>query len=509
MNYHFLLQKSSLLERQALGSHQAAVIFLLIGRRSTMPTIRFGTDGWRSILAEDFTFPNVRSVTQAIANHVIAAGRKDQGIVVGYDRRFLSDKFGRAAADVLAASGIPVYLTKKDTPTPVTAFAVVQLQAAGAVMITASHNPPEYNGIKFIPYYGGPALPEVTRDIEAHLEKVLANGGVQQADLCRVDGSDPVRIIDPFQDYLEHLRRLIDGAKIKEAGLKVVVDPMYSCGAGYLETLLAGFGCQVEAIHQDYNPLFGGRLPEPNAANLPELIEKVKNGKAHLGLALDGDADRFGIVDGDGSFLTANQVLVLTLYHLLENRRWKGTQVARTVATTHMLNRIGEHYGVKVLETPVGFKYIAKALQDPGTLMGGEESGGMSIRGHLPEKDGILAAALMVELVAVSGRSLSATIREIEQRFGASVSQRLDIHVDICDKETIVEKIAALYPAQVAGLPVVERQTCDGVKIILKDGSWALVRASGTEPLFRLYVEAKDLEQLSQIQAEIRFLVGL
>ncbi|MEW6662197.1 MAG: phosphoglucomutase/phosphomannomutase family protein [Bacillota bacterium] len=473
-----------------------------------MPSISFGTDGWRSIMAEDFTFPNVRSVSQAIANHIIAAGRRDQGVVVGYDRRFLSDKFGQAVAEVLAANGIPVLLTKKDTPTPVTAFAVVRHKAAGAVMITASHNPPEYNGIKFIPHYGGPALPEITKDIEAQLEKVLATGGVQRIDPCRVEGVNLVRVIDPFQDYLNHLGGLINGEKIRAAGSRVIIDPMYSCGTGYLETLLGDFGCQVEAIHQEHNPLFGGRLPEPNAVNLPELIERVKQRGAHLGLALDGDADRFGIVDRDGSFLTANQVLVLTMYHLLENRRWEGTRVARTVATTHMLDRIGENYGVHVVETPVGFKYIGKALQDPGTLMGGEESGGMSIRGHLPEKDGILAAALMVELVATTGKPLLTILREIEERFGASVSQRLDIHVDICTKETIMEKMAGLNPVKVAGLPVVERHTVDGVKIVLGDGSWALVRASGTEPLFRLYVEAKDQEQLKRIQQEIRSEVG-
>lgn len=473
-----------------------------------MPLILFGTDGWRSIMAEDFTFPNVRSVTQAIAGHIIAAGRKEQGVVVGFDRRFLSDKFAQAAAEVFAANGIPVLLTKKDTPTPVTAFAVVRNQAAGAVMITASHNPPEYNGIKFIPHYGGPALPEITRDIEARLEKILAAGGVLRNDPCLVDGVNLITLIDPFQDYLAHLRGLIDGAKIRPAGLKVVIDPMYSCGTGYLETLLGEFGCQVEAIHQEHNPLFGGRLPEPNAVNLPELIEKVKETGAHLGLALDGDADRFGIIDRDGSFLTANQVLVLTMYHLLENRRWEGTKVVRTVATTHMLDRIGESYGVKVVETPVGFKFIGQALLDPGSLMGGEESGGMSIRGHLPEKDGILAAALMVELVASTGKSLLAILKEIEDRFGPSVSQRLDIHVDICDKDIIMERMAGLNPVQVAGQPVVERHTIDGVKIVLADGSWALVRASGTEPLFRLYVEAKNQEQLKQIQQEVRLEVG-
>lgn len=459
-------------------------------------------------MAEDFTFPNVRSVTQAIAGHIIAAGRKEQGVVVGFDRRFLSDKFAQAAAEVFAANGIPVLLTKKDTPTPVTAFAVVRNQAAGAVMITASHNPPEYNGIKFIPHYGGPALPEITRDIEARLEKILAAGGVLRNDPCLVDGVNLITLIDPFQDYLAHLRGLIDGAKIRPAGLKVVIDPMYSCGTGYLETLLGEFGCQVEAIHQEHNPLFGGRLPEPNAVNLPELIEKVKETGAHLGLALDGDADRFGIIDRDGSFLTANQVLVLTMYHLLENRRWEGTKVVRTVATTHMLDRIGEFYGVKVVETPVGFKFIGQALLDPGSLMGGEESGGMSIRGHLPEKDGILAAALMVEVVASTGKSLLAILKEIEDRFGPSVSQRLDIHVDICDKDIIMERMAALNPVQVAGQPVVQRHTVDGVKIVLADGSWALVRASGTEPLFRLYVEAKSQEQLEQIQQEVRLEVG-
>ncbi|KKM09924.1 phosphoglucomutase [Clostridiales bacterium PH28_bin88] len=460
-------------------------------------------------MAEDFTFSNLRAVVQAIAGYLLDEGQASRGVVVGYDRRFLSEHFAAASAEVLAGNGIPVLLTAEATPTPVTAFAVKQHETAGAVMLTASHNPPEYNGIKFIPHYAGPALPETTKAIEAGLHRVLQNGRVRRLNMGEAEAQGLVKRINPAGAYLDHLRQVVDMAAIRRAGLKVVVDPMFGAGSGYLETLLGEAGCQVEAIHHQRDPLFGGRLPEPNEANLPELVGRVRESGAHLGLALDGDADRFGIVDAGGVYLTANQVLVLALYHLLHRRGWQGRVVARTVATTHMLDRIAEEYGMDVQETAVGFKYIGQSLREKDTVLGGEESGGMSIRGHLPEKDGILAAALMAEAVAVAGTTLAGVMVEIAGRFGTLVSKRLDLHVSPEDKQRVLNYLAEYRPVKVAGVPVLERINVDGTKVVMADGSWALVRPSGTEPLFRLYAEAKDHARLALIQQDLRQDLGI
>lgn len=474
-----------------------------------MKIIKFGTDGWRAVMAEGFTFANLRMATEAVARYLDIQGNEKK-IVVGYDQRFQSEKFAEAVAEVLAAHGITVLLTESATPTPVVAFAVLQYQASGAIMLTASHNPPEYNGIKFIPYYAGPAMPEVTDEIEKHLEVVLNTGeGVKSVALEEAINQGLVEYFQPQDLYLKQMRAIIKTDLICRANLKVVVDPMYGAGAGYLEKFLDQKSTVI-AIHSKRDPLFGGGLPDPVESRLQELSRRVKDEKAHVGLALDGDADRFGVVDADGKYFSPNEVLPMLLYYLIESRGWKKGSVARTVATSHMLDRIADTYGLKLHETPVGFKYIGLALREKEGLLGGEESGGMSIRGHIPEKDGILAGLLVAEMLATSGgKPLSELQKEMHNKFGELVSRRVDVKVRNDTKKLVIEKLRTYRPERMGGILVKKRLTIDGYKFVMDDNSWVLIRASGTEPVFRIYVEASDSNQLAQIQEEVRTYLGI
>jgi len=466
--------------------------------------ISFGTDGWRGIMADDFTLANVGLVSGAIADYIIDKGLAARGVVIGYDNRFMSERFADLVAGVLVQLGIPVLIGTRAMPTPVTAFAVKHHQAAGAVMLTASHNPPEYNGIKFIPDYAGPALPETTAQIEALLKRRLA-GEQPHAPV-----SIPARReeIDPSEAYIEHVRSLVDIEAIRQAGLKVVVDPLYGAGIGYLDRMLGDLGVTVTALHNYRDPLFGGSLPDPSAAKLGELRDTLLSQGADLGLGLDGDADRLGVIDSDGSYISPNQLLALVYYHLLTVRGWRGP-VARTVATTHLVNRIAEAYGELTTETAVGFKYIGQCLLEKGSICGGEESGGLSIHGHVPEKDGILGGMLAAEIRAVHGKPLGAILDEIGERFGRVYSERIDLRTTPEHKAAVLETVQNLAPDTLASVEVRERITIDGTKLVLDDGAWVLIRASGTEPVFRIYTEANSPEQLQNIQTEIRRLTAL
>jgi len=491
--------------------------------------IKFGTDGWRGIMADDFTFDNVRLVSRAVADYINAHQMGEKGIVVGYDNRFLADRFADTVAEVMVENGIPVYKTQSPTPTPVTAFGVKTWNTAGAVMITASHNPPEYNGLKFIPHYAGPALPHITGEIENNINRLqggivdrwdqeealaLAEMPVQEKtaglNMQAVDNpiKPEIKEIDPFPDYSRHMGNLIDVRAIGRAGLRLIVDPMYGCGIGYLEGLLREAGAEVQEIQCRRDPLFGGNLPEPTGKSLGELREWVLQEKAHLGLALDGDADRFGIIDVDGTYITPNQFLPLLYYHLVNKRGMRGP-VTRTVATTHMLDRMAGKYGEEVFETAVGFKYIGRNLLEKGCVLGGEESGGLSIKGHIPEKDGILAGFLAAEMVAIHGKSLGELVQDLHREFGPIFSNRLDVHTSPEQKERVLAEMENFAPQQLVGVPVVSRITLDGVKLVLRDGSWVLIRPSGTEPLFRIYAEAESENKVKELQEAVCSELGL
>ncbi len=466
--------------------------------------IKFGTDGWRAIIAEEFTFKNLRIVSQAIATYVNNSNDPGDGIVIGYDQRFLSEEFAQAVTEVLAANSIKVYLISKPAPTPVTAFAIKHWNCKGAVMLTASHNPSSYHGIKYIPYFAGPALPETTKKIEDNLNDLCAKKAeVRKISLHDVHDQKLLEMIDPKEYYINHLKNLIDFSSINNESVKIIIDPMYGAGVGYLEEFLSETYNDIIAIHNYRDPLFGGGMPEPKEDQLVQLKDKVLEEKADLGLALDGDADRFGIIDKNGSYINPNQVISLILDHLVSRKGWKGP-VARTVATTHTIDNLCCQTGDTVFETPVGFKYIGQALRDKGCILGGEESGGMSIKGHIPEKDGILACLLILEIVCLTKKTLTDNLYDLKQNCSCLASNRLDLRVSPDQKQQILDDIEKYKPEELLGKKVVDIITIDGIKIKLEDGSWVLIRPSGTEPLFRIYAEASTSDEVSLLQNEIK-----
>lgn len=468
-----------------------------------MGRINFGTDGWRAVIAEDFTFANVRAICQAIADYINTSDDPGTGVVIGYDQRFLSEEFAQAASEVMAANGVKVYLVASPTPTPVTAYAVKHWNCKGAVMFTASHNPAIYHGIKFIPYFAGPALPETTSQIEMLLNDIeLGKKQVKRIPFDKVDNEN-IAVIKPANSYLDHLKDIVDLSVIKRRSPKVVVDPMHGAGIGYLEEFLQESGCQVISIRSFRDPFFGGEMPEPKEEYLDKLKEKVLEENADIGMALDGDGDRFGVIDKNGEYFSPNQILVLILDHLVTIRGWSGP-VARTVATTHMIDRICTGIGEKSYETPVGFKYIGQELRGSGCILGGEESGGISVGNHIPEKDGILACLLILEMISASGVTVSKKYDQIQDRYGRCFSKRVDLKVLPEEKEKFLNRVQEYYPEEIGGKAVVERNTSDGVKLILEDGSWLLIRSSGTEPVFRIYTEAFTEEEIESLQQYIQ-----
>jgi phosphomannomutase len=459
-----------------------------------LPEIRFGTDGWRGIIAEDFTFANLKKVAFAIANYALKEDACSKGIIVGHDCRFLSEQFSATVASVLKGFGLKVYVVSEPLPTPAMAALVLNKDAFGAIMLTASHNPFFYHGLKFIPFYGGPATPEITSTIEGYLQEEVKNE-------LALEESGWEIIDNPRQIYFSFLEKMLQEDVFFNNPLKVVIDPLYGSGSGYLEDYLQKKGWKVVSLHTNRDPFFGGGIPEPKEEILKPLVEKVKEENASLGLALDGDADRFGIIDEKGNFVAPNTILAILYYHLLQRRNLKGG-VARTVATTHALDRLADYYGYEIVETPVGFKYIAQALLQGNIILGGEESGGMSIKGHIPEKDGILACLLVAEAVAASGKSLNELKEELFELIGPFYSQRWDIAIK--EESSHLKNILKDYaPAKLQGRPVMEHIVVDGTKLVLADGSWVLIRPSGTEPVVRIYIESSRPDLPEKIKSEV------
>ena len=474
--------------------------------------IKFGTSGWRALIAHDFTFDNVRLATQGIADYLKSEirnpkseiARRQPVIILGHDARFLGREFSLAAAEVLAANGITPLLCDRDTPTPVIAHTIRARRAIGGINMTASHNPAAWQGLKFSTFNGAPATTEVTKPVEANIQKLLdANWSFKAS----VVGTFKCKEIDPRPDYVKQIKKLVDFAAIKKAKLKVAVELMYGTGRGYLDSFLEDFGgAKVTRFHDHLDPLFGGHHPEPNAEGMAEVSKFIRSGKAQLGLGLDGDADRFGIVDQDGIWLTPNQILALALYHLKKNRGWTGA-VVRTVPTSHQVDEVAKLLGVKIHETPVGFKYIGALMESEPIIVGGEESGGLSVKGHVPEKDGVLACLLMAELVATERKSLGQILRALEKQTGEFHSDRLNVRLTEEGKAALLQKLAAGLD-RVGSFPVEKFITTDGYKYLLPGGEWVAFRASGTEPLIRCYLEAKTTGSLKRLRTACRGLLA-
>jgi phosphoglucomutase len=461
----------------------------------TKQTIHFGTSGWRGVIADDFTFAGVRRASAAIAGHVNAQ-KKNPKIVVGHDTRFFSPEFARTAAGVLRKNGCSIVFCSEPTPTPVLAHAIIHNKLDGGVNITASHNPAEYNGLKFSGPDGGPALPDITKDIEKRAAALPDDEESHFQDIA-----DDFDRIDPRGPYFALLKKMIRFDVLAKAKGNFAYDAVHGCGAGWLDRILTDHGLTVESIRTRRDVLFDGSGPDPSEVNLAPLKKLVLEKKSLAGLATDGDADRFGILDRDGTFVQPNHILGLVFDYLLETRGEKlGAQ--RSVATTHLIDAVARLHGVKAYETPVGFKYVGPLLREGKIALGGEESAGMTIHGHLPEKDGILACLLVAEMIAARQASLADQLRDLFRRVGAEFwPVRLNLHLPAEAQAKLPKRLLENF-TEFAGHKVAKTDRTDGLQLIFDDGSWILMRPSGTEPVVRIYTEAGKLATAQKLAQE-------
>jgi alpha-D-glucose phosphate-specific phosphoglucomutase len=463
-------------------------------------TIKFGTDGWRAVISETFTFANLRLVAQAMADFILEEDDVDSSVVIGFDTRFLSDRYAAELARVMAANNIQTWLARADTPTPAVSYAVVNKHATAGIMITASHNAPRYNGVKLKANYGGSASPAQNRRLEYFLERNLETA--RGPNLMNLeDAIRQKRIIkfDPSWAYYEHLSTLVDLDCISSAELRVVADGMYGAGRGVFGEMLARGRTHVHNIRHEMNPGFGGIHPEPITHHLGYLMSTIRSGHWDVGLATDGDADRIGAVDARGDFVDPHRIFALVLKYLIEKRGLDG-QVVRSVSTTRMIDRLADRHDMQLVETPVGFNHIADQMLRNNFLMGGEESGGMSIKGHIPEGDGILMGLLLLEVMADAGAPLHVLVDELISDLGPAQYARTDLLLTRpVAKDQMVKMLVDSAPADIDGVTVEEVQTTDGVKYFLDDGSWLLIRPSGTEPVLRVYAEAPNDDRVKAL----------
>jgi len=454
--------------------------------------IKFGTSGWRAVMAEEFTFANVRRAVHGIARYVVSQKPKGAKVIVGRDPRFLGETFCAMGSEILWAYGITPLVIAEPAPTPAISYAVTQAKADGAINFTASHNPPEYNGIKFSTPDGAPALPEATKRIEAEIVAFDASGGNEVGTKAA-----EAQALDPRRMYLSRLREIVDLNVIRKAGIRVVFDPFWGAARGYSDELLREGGVAVECVHDYRDVLFGGHAPEPDDHLLEDCRKKMRETKAQIGIATDGDADRFGILDEDGTFFQPNYVIALLFDYLVESRGWKNG-VGKSVATTNLINALARHHKVELHETPVGFKYIGELIKTDKICIGGEESAGLSIRHHVPEKDGVLAGLLCCEMVARRGKSLGKQLSELFAKVGSFCPQRENFRLTPEVKEKFTGKLRS-EPREFFGRKVGEVVRKDGLKLVFEDGSWVCYRLSGTEPVVRVYSEAASAAELTKL----------
>ena len=472
--------------------------------------IKFGTDGWRGIIADDYTYDSVRVATQGIAQYLVS--RPNPSAIVGYDTRFSSDLFAREVAQVLAANGVTVHLIDAPAPTQVSTYAILDKKASGGLVITASHNPYYFSGLKYKPEYAGSASPEVTNRLEEEIQRVQRGGRVRQVRFDDAARDGRITIFDPMPAYTAQINLLVKLDRIKAAGLRILHEPMYGASQGYVRALLSGGKTTVDEIHQERNPGFGGMHPEPIAQWMPEALERMRTGRYDLGIANDGDADRVGIIDERGQFINQLQVMALLMMYLVEKRGQKG-DVVRSLTSTSMADKLGERFGVKVHETPVGFKYIGPLMMELNAILGGEESGGFAFRGHIPERDGVLSGIMFADMIVDYGQPLSKILDHLIELVGPHFYARHDLHLDRQEyparRQEIYGRLQNETPTELAGGRIVRSRTDDGFKYYLEDGSWVLIRFSGTEPLIRVYSEAPSKERVDRLLAALEEKLGL
>jgi phosphomannomutase len=470
--------------------------------------IKFGTDGWRGIIGRDFTFANVEVVAQAIADYMNAQKPAVRQVLLGYDCRFMAGQFARRVGEVLAGNGFQPELLDRPCPTPYVSFEVKRRNLPGGIMVTASHNPPEFCGIKFKASFGGSATPAIVKEIESRLYQTTPQRVSTQPGFWRVRvGTNKVqyrpRIVDMrlSDEYFEHIKSLIDFRSVQKAKLRVVADAMHGSAQDLLEQILREYGIDCLSIRSKPDPLFGGVFPEPMEENLGALREAVRRSQAAIGLASDGDADRLGVMDGEGNYVNTHQVLALLILHLVRRRDWTG-KVVKTFSQTVLIERICQRLGLSYEIVPIGFKNITDLMLREDILIGGEESGGVGIKNHIPERDGILISLLMLEAVAQAGCSLRDMVLSLWKEFGEFHFERLDLHVPLDFGRDLVQRVKRDPPSWFAGLPLKRVETLDGTKLVFQDESWILFRQSGTEPLLRIYCEAGNGHQVKKMVDE-------
>ncbi len=469
-------------------------------------SIKFGTDGWRAIIAEDFTFDNVRLCAQGAADMMKYHSLAFRGFVVGYDTRFASAEFAAAVAEVTAANGVPTFLCDKAAPTPVIAYNLVAKDAGAGAIITASHNPAAYNGFKYKPDYGGSASPEIVEELESRIRSAESLGGAHRIPLGQARANGLLEYFDPEPDYLNHVASFVDLEAIRNAGLDIVVDSMHGAGAGYFAKLLSGGSTRVVDLRSKPNPAFPGMAqPEPIAHNLEPLINEVSDRTADVGFATDGDADRLGVVDDDGNFLTTLQTFALLCMHQLDTLGRKGPLV-RSITMTGMIDKLGAIYDVPVHETPVGFKYLGPVMMSEDALIAGEESGGYAFQGNVPERDGILSGLMLLDMMVKTELSIVDLLAELEAKVGPHHYDRLDLRFDESERNVVLARLQSAVPSSLAGKRVEQIDAQDGFRYLLTGGYWSLVRFSGTEPLLRIYAEAETPEDVRMLIEETRTL---
>ncbi len=468
--------------------------------------IKFGTDGWRGIIADDFTYENVRRVAQGTAEHMRSRSNEPLA-VVGYDCRFASEDFARTVAEIFATNGVRTLIFDRPSPTQVASWTVIDRKATGAAVITASHNPYQFNGIKYKPETGSSAPSEVIADLEQRINALI--------DTPRIDhraARELVSSYDPRPSYYAQIARMVDVDAIKGSGLRILHECMYGSGYGYVADLIGGGRTGVTELHNQRNPLFGGISPEPIRPNIDSAIAVMKVGGQDLCICTDGDADRVGIIDETGRFINQLQVFALLMLYLFEVRGMRGP-VIKTVNMTAMVDKLAADFGSRVFEVPVGFKNVAPKMMETDAVLGGEESGGFGVRGHIPERDGILVGLLFADMIVKAGKPLSLILADLEQRVGPHAYARHDIHLVRetydADRKRILDTLEKNEPEEVAGVPVQRVRADDGFKFYLADGSWVLLRASGTEPLIRIYSEAADSAGVEARLAALEDIVGL